>query len=138
MKNFMFLTVVCVLLLGASVFFRKLAVDKLHPNQLQVIAGGIYALAVPIWLYFLQKSGVTHYDPVGVGWAVLCIVTATASAVLLSYLLKNSDSPSVVAMAVATNPLVVLAMSWLFLGEEVTLKKALGCVVTIAGLVLLV
>lgn len=138
MKNNFILTVISVILLGASVFFRKLAVDKMHPYQLQIVAGFVYTLAIPTWWYFLRRSGITHYDPVGVFWGLLCVITATASAVLLSYLLKNSDDPSVVAMAVATNPLVVLALSTIFLGESLTVKKILGCIVTIGGLILLV
>jgi uncharacterized membrane protein len=136
-NNFIFLTVLCVILLGVSVFFRKLAIDKIHPNQLQIIAGGIYLLAVPVWWYFLQRQGITYYDPVGIFWGILCIISATASAVLLSYLLKHTETPSFVAMAVATNPLVVFSLSVVFLGESVTVKKILGCIVTIAGLVLL-
>lgn len=137
MKNFIFLTIMSVLLLGFSVFFRKLAVDKLHPNQIQVVAGFVYTLAIPAWWYLLRRSGITHYDPVGVFWCLLCVITATAAAVLLSHLLKNSNDPSMVAMAVATNPLVVLALSTIFLGESLTIKKILGCIVTIGGLILL-
>lgn len=136
-SNFILLTVLCVVLLGVSVFFRKLAIDRMHPNQLQIIAGGIYLLAMPIWWHFLQRQGVTHYDLTGVFWGVLCIVTSTGSAVMLSYLLKHTETPSFVAMAVATNPLVVFALSVFFLGESVTVKKILGCLVTIGGLILL-
>ena len=136
-NNFVFLTVISVILLGASVFFRKLAVDRLHPNQLQIVAGFVYTFAIPVWWYFLRRSGITHCDSMGIFWGLLCVVTSTASAVLLSHLLKNSDDPSVVAMAVATNPLVVLALSTIFLDESLTIKKILGCIVTIGGIILL-
>lgn len=88
-------------------------------------------------MWLIKREGITGYDPMGVVWAVLCILTSVVAAVLLSYLLKNSDNPSVVAMAVATNPLVVLAFSTIFLGESLTIKKILGCIVTIGGLILL-
>jgi hypothetical protein len=137
MKNFIPLTALTVALLALSVFFRKLSVDRIHPYQLQIVAGAIYALEVPLWLWLIKREGITSYDPMGVMWGTLCILTAVATAVLFSYLLKHSPSPSLVAMAVATNPLGVLLLTRLFLGEEITLKKLLGCGVTIVGLFLL-
>jgi uncharacterized membrane protein len=136
MKN-VFLTLLTSLLFGTSTFFRKIAVDKIHPYQLQIIAGAIYGLEVPLWLWLLRREGVNSYDPSGVGHGVLCILTAATAAVLFSYLLKVSDSPSVVSMAVASNPIVALLLTHTFLGEEITVKKVVGCGVTIAGLTLL-
>lgn len=139
MKNFIPLTIISVFLLGVSVFFRKLSVDRIHPYQLQIVAGFVYMLSMPLWWYLLKREGGTiNYDSMGILWGLLCIVSATASAVLLSYLLKYSDSPSTVAMAVATNPAIVMALSWMFLNESVTLKKIVGCVIAIAGLMLMV
>ncbi len=136
MKNVL-LTLLTTLLLGTSTFFRKLTVDKIHPYQLQIVAGAIYAIEVPLWLWLLRREGISNYDPSGVGYGILCILTSVAAAVTFSYLLKVTDSPSVVAMAVASNPVATMLLTHAFLGEEITLKKVVGCGVTIAGLTLL-
>lgn len=136
MKNSL-LTLLAVALMGLSTFFRKLAVDRIHPYQLQIVAGAIYALEVPLWLWLLRREGISHYDFGGVGYGITCIVTLVVGAVLMSHLLKTTDSPSMVAMAMAANPLVVMVLSHAFLGEEVTPKKLIGSGLTIAGLTLL-
>lgn len=136
MKNIL-LTLLVTALIGTSTFFRKLAVDRIHPYQLQIVAGIVYALEVPLWMWLLRREGVEGYDLGGVTYGVLCILTSVCGGVLFSYLLKVSNSPSVVAMAVAANPLVAMLLTSTFLGEEITPKKIIGCAVTIAGLAIL-
>lgn len=69
---------------------------------------------------------------------LLAILAAEGAAVLFSYFLKITDSPAVVAMAVASNPLFAMALTHPSLPREtIAPKKIIGCVVTIAGLTLL-
>jgi uncharacterized membrane protein len=136
MKNVL-LTLLTVFLIGVSTFFRKLSVDRIHPYQLQIVAGVVYAAEVPLWLWLLKREGISSYDPSGVGFGAVCVLTSVAAGVLFSYLLRVSDSPSLVAMAVSSNPLVAMVLGHMFLGETVTVKKLVGCGVTIAGLSLL-
>lgn len=133
----LFVTLFVVFLVGLSTFFRKLAVDRIHPYQIQVVAGLLYALGIPLWLWLLATGGRQAYDPIGVFWSVLCVATSVASAVLFSRLLQTSGSPGVLSMILASNPLVVMTLSHVFLGEEITFKKFVGCLVTIVGLSLL-
>lgn len=137
MRN-MFLTALASVLFGASTFFRKMAVDRIHPYQLQIVAGAVYAFEVPLWLWLLKKEGITHYNLEGVGFGVLCILSIVCAAVLFSYLLRSTNSPSSVAVAVAGfEPLIAMFFTYMFLGEEMTPKKLIGSALAIAGISLL-
>lgn len=137
MRN-VFLTALASILFGASTFFRKMAVDRIHPYQLQIVAGVIYVLEAPLWLWLIKREGITHYSLEGVGFGVLCILCAVCAAVLFSYLLRSTDSPSSVAVSVAGfEPLIAMAFTYLFLGEEMTPKKLAGSALTVAGISLL-
>ncbi len=57
MKNIL-LILLTILFTGVSVFFRKLAVDKIHPYQIQIIAGILYGLLIPAWLFFMSKNNI--------------------------------------------------------------------------------
>lgn len=137
MKNIL-LTALASMLFGASTFFRKMAVDRIHPYQLQIVAGAVYAFEVPLWLWLLKREGVSHYNLEGVGFGVLCILCIVGAAVTFSYLLRTSNSPSVVAVSVAGfEPLIAMAFTYFFLGEEMTPKKLIGSALTVAGISLL-
>ena len=135
MKNII-LIVLTILFSGVSVFFRKLAIDcKMHPYQIQVVACILYASLIPIWIFLLSKneSSVT-YAPNGVFYSVLCLAFYVLSAVILGIIFKTTTSVGAVSAIVATNPLITLALSVLFLGEEITLKKVIGCIVIVSGI----
>jgi len=136
MKN-MLLILLTVIFSGVSVFFRKMAIDKIHPYQLQIIAGIVYAIEVPIWLYLMKRENISSYNPVGVMYGIVCILTLVCGAVILSYLLKTTTSPGTLAVLVSTSPLVTLLLSVVFLGEEFTIKKLIGCISVVIGIGLL-
>lgn len=137
MKNIL-LTALASVLFGASTFFRKMAVDRIHPYQLQIVAGVIYVLEVPLWLWLTKREGISHYSLEGVGFGVACILCAVSAAVLFSYLLRSTDSPSSVAVSVAGfEPLIAMTFTYFFLGEEMTPKKLIGSALTVAGISLL-
>lgn len=130
------LLIITIILFGISFFFRKLSVDRIHPYQLQIVAGAVYALEVPIWLYILNKNNVTGYDPTGVVFAVLCILCHVIAAVIFGVLLKGSNNTGALTALVAINPMVTFFLSMVFLGEALTLKKIIACGLALAGLVL--
>ena len=134
MKNtsLLFLTII---LFGLSAFFRKLAVDRIHPYQLQIVAGLVYALEVPIWLWLLNRDqSIGGYTSSGVGFGVLCIVTHVIAAVMFGFLMKSSNSTGALATMVAMNPIVTSLLSAMILGEQFTTKKIIATIVTLAGI----
>ena len=51
-----------ILSFGMSAFFRKLAVDKLHPYYMQIISAGIYLSLVPMWYNLAPKHSTLDFQ----------------------------------------------------------------------------
>ena len=118
---------------GVSVFFRKLAVDRIHPYQIQVVAGIVYMLELPVWAYLIQREKIVGYDPLGVTYAVACLITYVVAAVLFGTLLRGTNDAGMIATYVAMNPVVTMALSVSFLGEQLSLRKVAATAVMLFG-----
>lgn len=121
-----------VLLFGSSTFFRKVAVDGMSPFQLQVIAGVIYAVLIPMWLRMSPRGNVPTLSTVAA--AVAAVLTNVTGAVLFGFLLKKSNDTAVLSSLASASPVVTAALAVVFLGEHFTLNKAAGVVLVIAGM----
>ena len=123
-----------ILLFGTSAFFRKLAVDRIHPYQLQIVAGAVYALEVPIWIYLINKGNITRWDTKGITWGALCLVTGIVATVILGVLLKSSDDPGTIVTLVSMSPVVTMLLTVTLLGESLTPTKLVASGLMLAGL----
>lgn len=130
------LIVISIVLFGISVFFRKLAVDKVSPFQIQVISAFIYTALAPIWVYFARKNGQTEYDSTGVFYAVTAVVLATLAMVCFGFCLKQTDNPGVISALISLNPVITMGLSVLFLHEQLTPIKVLAFVLALVSAVL--
>jgi uncharacterized membrane protein len=136
MKSYI-LILATILLFGTSVFFRKLAVDKISPYQLQLISCIIYSLSIPFWIYFLKKDNIViNYDAHGIIFAVCCVVTNVIGAVIFGKLLKSSNATGGLTVAISINPIVTYMLSIMFLSEEITTKKIIACIFAFLGLLI--
>ena len=135
MKN-IFLIILTIFLFGFSVFFRKLAVDRIHPYQLQVVAGLVYMVEIPIWLFLINKNNIVGYNLSGIMFAALCVIASVIGAVIFGFLLKSSNSTGQLATLISTNPMITLFLSMIFLGESFSFKKGVACVLAFIGLLL--
>jgi len=124
------------LFFGLSSFFRKLAVDRIHPYQLQIVAGAVYALEVPVWLYLLRSANISGYDATGVGYAFLTIVVYVLGAVCFSTLLKGTHDIGAMTTMASMSPVITTLLSVALLGESFTVKKAIATAVMLVGLAL--
>jgi len=137
MKNILFIALTIVFS-GISVFFRKLAVDKIHPYQIQVLAGLLYGALIPAWVFFMTKSSINfNFNILGNLYGVLCLLSYVLSAVILGLLLKTSASVGTISILVSINPLITLLFSYFFLGEEINLKKIIATILILSGVALL-
>lgn len=132
MKNNLLL-ITTIFLFGISVFFRKLAVDRLHPYQLQLLASAIYVIQIPIMVYLINKNGLTSYSTSGIWYGIVCLITYIFSAMLFSFLLKNTDQPGMVSTLIAMNPVITSLLSFIFLGETFTVKKIIATIIMLVG-----
>jgi drug/metabolite transporter (DMT)-like permease len=137
MKNILFIALTIVFS-GISVFFRKLAVDRIHPYQIQVLAGLLYGALIPIWMFFMTKSSINfNFNILGNLYGVLCLLSYVLSAVILGLLLKTTASVGTISILVSINPLITLLFSYFFLGEEINLKKIIATILILSGVALL-
>lgn len=132
LKN-LYLLIPTILLFGVSAFFRKMAVDRIHPFQMQIVAGAIYALEVPVFLYLINKNGIAGYNSTGVMYAILSLLTYVFGAVMFGTLLKGSSDPGMLSTLVSMNPVVTTALTVAFLGEQMTVRKAVATMVMLFG-----
>lgn len=131
--KFYILLSLTVFLFGASVFFRKLAVDIIHPYQIQIIASLIYVLTTPLWIYYLSKEPVSWSNTTGLIYASICLVMYIVAVVLFSFLLKSSSEPGMVATLVALNPVITSILTFIFLKEDFGIRKVIATIIMIFG-----
>ena len=133
-----FLIIICsILALGSSVFFRKMSVDRMHPYQLQIISTFVYISLLPFWISLFKKSNLNfNYDITAIIFAVMCILLSITGSVLFGTALKSSNNAGGLNVLVSINPIITFILSMIFLGEELTIKKFIACILAIAGLIL--
>lgn len=131
------LIILCIVVFGIATFFRKLAVDQIHPFQLQIISTSIYLLLVPIWIYATNKIGQTTYSTSGIIYAVLTVLFYTVGSVSFGFVLRNTINTGVVSALVSLSPVVTLGLSMLFLHENFSPMKVVAFFLALASAILI-
>lgn len=125
-----------IFMFGLSAFFRKLAVDRIHPYQLQIIGAGVYTLSVPLWLYLLKSQASLVWDRAGLAWGIICFIVYIVGAVIFGVLLKESTNPGVLTTLSSLWPIVTMILTVTFLGETLTLNKLIAAALMVSGFAL--
>ena len=135
MKNIP-LIVASIILFGFSVFFRKLAVDRISPYQVQVVSAVVYVALLPMWLYLCQKNNIISYDNSGITYAVICCVLSTIGAVCMGFALNQSHNPGVISALTSLSPVITMALSILFLHETLSPIKIVAFILALLSAIL--
>lgn len=131
------LIIFSIISLGVSVFFRKLAVDRMHPYQLQIISTMVYLFIFPVWILLFKKTGLNFNSDINsILIAVFCILTSIIGSIFFGMALKSTNHAGGLNVLVSINPIITFILSMIFLGEELTIKKIIACILAIAGLIL--
>jgi uncharacterized membrane protein len=120
------LIALCVILFGFSTFFRKVAVDRIHPFQFQVVATFVYLALLPFWLWLISRMPPADYNLTGISFAVLCNLVHICGAIAMGYLFRGSPNAGVISAMVSMSPLITLSLSMALLGEHMTAGKGLA------------
>ena len=123
-----------ILIFGFSAFFRKLAVDRVHPYHLQVISAIIYVSLAPVWHHMAPKD--MELNPSGFGFAALTTCLHILGAVCFGLLLRGSNSTGALSVMISASPLVTTLLSVVFLDEKVEARHILATLLTLSGLAL--
>lgn len=124
-----------ILAFGFSAFFRKLAVDRIHPYHLQIISAMVYTTLIPFWYNLAPKQ--VEFSWSGLGFAVLCTGIHILGAVMFGLLLKSHNSTGMLSVMLSASPLVTILLSTLFLQEKIELRHVIATLLTLSGLALL-
>lgn len=123
-----------ILAFGFSAFFRKLAVDRIHPYNMQVLSAFVYMSLVPLWLHLAPKDG--DYNAAGAALTFITIFLHIGGSVAFGLLLKSSNSTGALAVMISSSPVITTLLSIYFLKEELELKHVIASLLTLSGLVL--
>lgn len=129
--------ILTIILFGVSAFFRKLAVDKINPYQLQLYSSLMYMALIPFWIYLIKINNIEfNYDINALIFSIACVLTNVAGAIFFGRLLQQSQSIGSLAVLVSINPIVTFGLSMIFLGEVLTWKKVIACGLAILSLII--
>lgn len=123
---------------GLSALLRKVAVDRLHPLQFQVVAACVYTILIPFYVYMAVKhASAADFTWKGVGWTVLATTIASFGGIMFGFALRAGNDAGVVTSLSSLSPIVTLMLSFCLLGERPSLASAVGCALVLAGVVLI-
>jgi uncharacterized membrane protein len=129
--------ILTIILFGVSAFFRKLAVDKISPYQLQLYSSLIYTSLIPFWLYVIKANNIEfNYDSTAIAFSLVAVLTNVAGAIFFGRLLQQSQNIGSLTVIISINPIVTFALSMMFLGEVLTWKKVIACGLAILSLII--
>ena len=123
-----------ILAFGVSAFFRKLAADRMHPYNMQVLSALIYLTLVPLWHSLSSKEPTGGYNLGGAGFTLVTILLHILGSVAFGLLLKSSNSTGALTVMISSSPVITTLLSIYFLNEKFEVRHAVGAALTLAGL----
>lgn len=124
-----------ILAFGLSAFFRKLAVDRIHPYNMQILSAFIYLSLVPLW-HSLAPQSEESYNLQGAFFTLVTILLHIGGSVAFGLLLKSANSTGALAVMISASPVITTLLSIMFLDEEFELKHFIAALLTLSGLTL--
>lgn len=123
-----------ILAFGFSAFFRKLAVDRIHPYHMQIIAATVYTSMIPLWYNVAPKQ--FEFNWAGIVFAIICTGIHILGAVMFGLLLKSDNSTGMTSVMVSSSPVITTLLSVIFLQEKFETRHVLATLLTLSGLAL--
>jgi transporter family protein len=122
---------------GVGTLLRKISVETLHPFQFQIVAGSLYGLLVIPWYFVAKETGHAEvWNIPGIIWCLICTMLGMLGAVILMYALRTGHDTGLVAALGSVSPIVTVMLAALFLGEQPSLKQAIGIFLVLVGVVI--
>jgi transporter family protein len=134
MKNWYWFSLAAMACWGAWGIFGKLASAQINAKLLVLVS--ISTSFLLLWILFLSTGFEVERNARGLGYAVLAGVAGSIGSIFF-YLALRQGKASVVVPLTALYPLITVALSVLFLKEELSAVKILGIVLALAASILL-
>lgn len=133
-------TVVCLIITiigwGLYHIFAKQATRTLHPAMVQLLFSLCAVIALPCYYLLVQqahKSTPIRWSASSLGWVGAAYLASSIGTLAYVYALSQKDVGQVVGIA-TSYPVLVLAISVLFMGETLTWAKGMGVLLVVAGI----
>lgn len=132
------LIALCILLYGSATFFKRLGLAQLHPYQFLMTSSTCYALVIPVWYYLSINSGIqTSYNWQNISLVVIYSSFSLLAGVVLAFLLQKTSTPGSLIIMTNLSSLVTLALTCVFLKEQLNLTKIIAVILAILSLILI-
>ncbi len=124
---------------GLAALLRKVAVDRVHPLQYQVVAACVYVMFLPFYVMLAMKyaPSASQIDGKGVAWAVVATAIASFGGITFGYALKSGNDVGVISAMSAASPVVTIMLSFLLLGERPSWASGIGCLFVLLGVAII-
>lgn len=130
-----YLIVISILGYGVGSLFYKYANNNLHPLMVSTIVTGVYVILTP--LSFLTINFDKSINSTGVIFAILGGLAMCVGSLGYFFALKSGGGAGQVAAVTSIYPALTLILSWLFLGETLSLRKLVGIGLALGSVLLL-
>lgn len=121
---------------GMAALLRKVAVDRIHPLQYQVVAACVYLFLLPFYIMLAVKFGpatTTQISGRGVFWAIVATAVASAGGITFGYALRSGNDAGVMSAMSAASPVITIMLSFVLLGERPSWSSGVGCLFVLVG-----
>lgn len=116
---------------------QKMALRSMTPLMTQMVGAYVYSAVAPVVLLYMKATRLpTEWNVPGVLWTSASVVLATVAGISFVYALQRAQTHVVLGITSA-NPVIVFVICAAFLGEEVTLLRAIGMGCVVVGVTLL-
>ena len=123
---------------GLAALLRKVAVDRIHPLQYQMVSACVYLAFLPIYIVLASRyAHAEQLDARGVGWAVAATTLASLGGITFGYALKSGNDVGAISAMSAASPVVTIMLSFFLLGERPSWASGVGCLFVLLGVVVI-
>lgn len=116
---------------GIGSIFYKLANNNIHPIIMSAIVTAVYVLMIPISFLIFKVN--YNVNTNGILYSILGGLLMSVGSFAYIYLLQRGGAGQMTA-SVAVYPAVTFFLSFIFLAEEITTKKIIGCILAFTGI----
>ncbi|MBI5582392.1 MAG: EamA family transporter [Deltaproteobacteria bacterium] len=134
MKNWYWFSLATMICWGSWGIFGKLASTQINSRLLVLVS--ITTSFLLLWIIFLVSGFEIEKNGWGIGYAVLAGIAGSIGSIFF-YLALKQGKASVVVPLTALYPLVAVALSVLFLKEEISGVNVIGIILALAASLLL-
>jgi transporter family protein len=120
---------------GTGAIFTKMASDQLHPMMIAVVSTLLYIFVeIPIALVIFKIN--THVTVSGIVYALLSALLMSIGSITYFFALQKGGAAEVTSVT-SLYPVLTLVLAYLFLSEEMSLRKVIGCLLAVASIILI-